>query len=361
MEMLMNELFTIELGIVLLAFLGISIFRWAFKTLTREGWQIALAVPLRTSSQMNRFWPAINFTFYGVISGLAYGIAVALFIFLVGAYKQPVASAALFAALLLAVGIPASKLVARWVEGIPGHTIGGALFAVLVSAIPALSITKWLTEALALPAFDAGVVIAAACIAYVLGEAIGRLACLSFGCCYGRPLSQCTSLQKALYSRFTDTYRGRFKKIAYAGGLNDQPVIAVQSIACAVLFVLFLLALWMFWKGHIAASIVTALGGSQLWRVYSEQLRADFRGRDGFTHYQAMAIVGALLSTAFAWFYGQAAPSALASAFAGWRAVTQSEVIVASQLLAVLIVLFMGRSSVTSSRLEMLLHEPQKR
>ncbi|TAG67352.1 MAG: hypothetical protein EAZ24_15595 [Burkholderiales bacterium] len=230
-----------------------------------------------------------------------------------------------------------------------------------MSAIPALSITKWLTEALALPAFDAGVVIAAACIAYVLGEAIGRLACLSFGCCYGRPLSQCTSLQKALYSRFTDTYRGRFKKIAYASGLNDQPVIAVQSIACAVLFVLFLLALWMFWKGYIAASIVTALGGSQLWRVYSEQLRADFRGRDGFTHYQAMAIVGALLSTAFAWFYGQAAPSALASALAGWRAVTQSEVIVASQLLAVLIALFMGRSSVTSSRLEMLLHEPQKR
>ena len=356
----MNEIFTIELGILLLAMFGFCVFRWGFRTLTREGWQIALAVPARTSSQMNRYWPAINFTFYGVISGIAYGLAVALFVFLVGAYKQPVASAALFAALLLAVGIPASKAVARWVEGTPGHTIGGALFAVLVSAIPALSVTRWLADALALPAFDPGIVIAAACIAYALGEAVGRLACLSFGCCYGRPLAQCTSLQKALYSRLTDTYRGRFKKIAYAGGLNDQPVIAVQSIACAVLFVLFLVSLWMFWKGQVAACIVVALGGSQLWRAYSEQLRADFRGREGFTHYQAMALIGALLSVVFAWFYGHVAPSTLPSAYAGWRAVTQVEVIIASQLLVVLIVLYMGKSSVTSSRIEMLLHEPTK-
>jgi Prolipoprotein diacylglyceryl transferase len=281
---------------------------------------------------------------------------------LVGAMGQPILPAATYVGLLLAVGIPASKFVARWVEGIPGHTIGGAVFAVLMSALPAMAITRLVANALAWPAFDPGVVIAAACIAYVLGEAIGRLACLSFGCCYGKPIDQCTSLQKALYSRFTETYRGRFKKISYASGLNDRPVIAVQSIACALLFSIFLVSLWLFWKGHIAASIVVSLGLSQLWRTYSEQLRADFRGRDGFTVYQAMALVGAFLSVVFAWIYGGSnATLIVASAYRGWIAATQAEVIVGSQLLAFVIVLYMGRSSVTSSRLELFLHEPSKK
>jgi hypothetical protein len=235
------------------------------------------------------------------------------------------------------------------------------MFAVLISALPAMAITRLVANALGWPAFDPGIVMAATCIAYVLGEAIGRLACLSFGCCYGKPIDQCTSLQKALYSRFTETYRGRFKKISYASGLNDRPVIAVQSIACALLFSIFLVSLWLFWKGQIAASMVVSLGLSQLWRTYSEQLRADFRGRDGFTVYQAMALVGALLSVVFAWIYGGGdGTRVIASAYRGWLAATQAEIIVASQLLAFLIVLYMGRSSVTSSRLELLLHEPSK-
>jgi Prolipoprotein diacylglyceryl transferase len=359
----MNDFFTIELGLILLASLGALVFRWGFRHLPSEAWQIALAVPARTNSAQGRFWPAINFTFYGVISAVSYGLSVLMFVFLVGATGQSLLPATIFITLLLAVGIPASKLVARWVEGTPGHTIGGAVFAVLLAAAPAMTLTELIARYFAWPNFDTAIIIAAASIAYVLGEAIGRLACLSFGCCYGRPIAQCTSLQKALYSRFTDTYRGRFKKIAYAGGLNDRPVIAVQSIASAVLFVVFLIALWFFWKGRFAASIVVALGASQLWRAYSEQLRADFRGREGFTLYQAMAIIGALLSLVFARLYASAETNQIPtiSAHQGWLAVIQVEVIVASQSLALWILLYMGRSSVTSSRLELFLHEPAKK
>lgn len=356
----MNDLFTIELGVFLLAAFAVLVFRWGFRNLTDEGWQIALAVPARTNSQEGRFWPAVNFTTYGVISSIAYGLSTLMFIFLIGATSQPLLPAVVFVGMLLAVGVPASKLVARWVEGLPGHTIGGAVFAVLVAAIPAMALTQWLARTLQWTGFDAATVIAAACIAYVLGEAIGRLACLSFGCCYGRPINECTSLQRALYSGMTETYRGRYKKIAYAGGLTDRPVIAVQSIACTVLFAIFLVSLWCFWKGRIGVSTVIALGLSQLWRAYSEQLRADFRGREGFTVYQAMAIAGALQSLLFVYLFTPHA-TMVVSAHRGWLAVTQAEVIIASQLLAALILFYMGRSSVTSSRLELLLHAPEKK
>jgi hypothetical protein len=357
----MESLFTIELGIALIALAGFALFRWGFRNLTGEEWQIAFAIPARISGSERQIWPAINFTFYGVFSSIAYGLSTLAFVFLIGASGQPLGPTAVFAGILLAVGVPASKWVARWVEGIPGHTIGGAVFAVVVCSIPAMAITQWLTRELAWPQFDAAVVVAAACLAYVLGEAVGRLACLSFGCCYGRPIAQSTSLQKALYSRLTETYRGRFKKIAYAGGLTDRPVIAVQSIACAVLFAMFLLSLWLFWKGMLAASIVVSFGLSQLWRAYSEQLRADFRGREGFTLYQGMAIVAALLSIVLAWMYASGVVAPTPSAYLGWKAVAQLEVILVCQALALLILFYMGRSSVTSSRLELLLNEPAKR
>jgi Prolipoprotein diacylglyceryl transferase len=354
-----NDLLTIEFGLALLALFAVAVFRWGFRHLPGEGWQIALAVPARTPGIDGTTWPAVNITFYGVISSVSYSIALLTYVFLAAAVGQPLLPALIFVASLLAVGIPASKLVAKWVEGLPGHTIGGAVFAVLVAVMPAMWLVQSVTTIFGGPEFQPIVLLAAASSAYALGEAIGRLACLSFGCCYGRPMQSCTSLQKALYSSFTETYRGRFKKIAYAGGLTDQPVIAVQAIASAVLFALFLVAVWMFWKGHFAIAIVVALGGSQLWRAYSEILRADFRGRDGFTLYQAMALFGAVLSVPFAWLYGDASVATKASAAAGWRAVFQPELLIATQCLSIAILVYMGRSTVTSSRLELLLHVPK--
>jgi prolipoprotein diacylglyceryltransferase len=348
----MNDIFSIEFGIVLLALIAITVFRWGFRHLPGEGWQIALAVPERTAGIDGNVWPAVNFTFYGVISSVSYSV-------LVSAAAQPLLPALVFVSCLLLVGIPASKLVAKWVEGLPGHTIGGAVFSVLIAVTPALLLTEYLGKVLNWSAFNPGVFIAAVSVAYALGEAIGRLACLSFGCCYGRPVEMCTSLQKALYSKFTETYRGRFKKIAYAGGVTNRPVIAVQAIASALLFALFLVALWLFWKGQFSAAIIVSLGGSQLWRAHSEQLRADYRGRDGFTVYQAMALLGVVLSFVFAWLYTDSSSVvAQASAARGWRAVFQPEILIACQVLSVAILFYMGRSSVTSSRLEMLLHQP---
>jgi len=346
---------TIEAGLAVLAVVAFFIFRWGFRHLPGEGWQIAWVIPARDAGTDGIGWPAVNITFYGVISALAYATAALAYFFLMGAFAQPLAGAALYAGLLLAVGIPASKLVNRWVEGVPGHTIGGATFSVIVAAVPALMLAQWLTSVAGLGRLDPAIALAAAGATYVLGESIGRLACLSFGCCYGKPIASCTPLQQALYGSTATVYRGRMKKIAYASNLAGTPVVAVQSIACVLLFVLFLLTVWLLWRGHAGWATVIAISGSQLWRAYSESLRADYRGRDGFTVYQGMALIGAALAPLYAAWAGPAGV-ALPTARAGWNTVFSPEVFLACQALGLLILVYMGRSYVTSARLDFSLH-----
>ena len=59
---------------------------------------------------------------------------------------------------------------------------------------------------------------AAAAIAYVLGESIGRLACLSFGCCYGMPLREANPAVARLFHNHNLVIHGPTKKAAYASG-----------------------------------------------------------------------------------------------------------------------------------------------
>jgi hypothetical protein len=358
--MMQSSLWSIELGLLVCSLLAAWIFRWAFRHLPSECWQIAVAIPARSraAGDTGPTWPAVNITFYGVISAIAYMLAVLAFVFLAGAANQPIVAVAIFSMLLLLVGIPASKWVALWVEGVPGHTIGGALFAVVISVLPALSLTNIVCGAIGMPRAEPGTLLASAAIAYVLGEAIGRLACLSFGCCYGRSIDSATPLQRALYSSTATIYRGRFKKIAYASGLDGHPVIAVQSVACAALFGVFIVSAWFFWKGHTTTSLIIALGLAQLWRAYSETLRADYRGREGFTVYQGMALVGVVLTLLYAWIHN--APTLVTPTFVrGLEVVVRIEVILCAQVLAIAILAFMGRSYVTSSRLEYQLHAPK--
>lgn len=347
----------IEAGLLLLCLIAWPIFRWGFRHLPGEGWQIAWVIPARNPAGDGLSWPAVNITFYGVISALAYSLAALAYFFLMGALGQPLASAALYAGMLLAIGVPASKLVNRWVEGVPGHTIGGAVFSVIVSAIPALLVAQWFGSALFGENLHAAATLAATGACYVLGESIGRMACLSFGCCYGKPIAQCSPLQQALYGPSATVYRGRMKKIAYASNLANQPVVAVQTIACVLLFALFVASVWLIWKGHFLAALVVTISGSQLWRAYSETLRADYRGREGFTVYQGMALVGALLAPLYGiWAASVSVGAPSASALRGWQTALSAEVFLACQALGLLILLYMGRSYITSARLDFSLH-----
>ena len=88
-------------------------------------------------------------------------------------------------------------------------------------------------------------------------------------------LNRLPALLGRLLAPFSVVYRGNTKKIAYAGQLNDQPVVAVQAITAVLYTVLGLSSLLLFFQGRMAAAYLLAVGGTQVWRFLSEfQLHA---------------------------------------------------------------------------------------
>ncbi len=345
----MPDWITIEIGLGLIALAALPILLWSFRNLPQERWQFAAILPSPNRQLAEHGWTGTNITFYGVISALAYAVATAMFIFLCGSVGQPLWATLTFIIVLLATCIPASKLIAKWVEGgNVNFTVGGAVFAGAVLLPVAVFMARSVAQALGTAHFNATALLASAGLAYVLGEAIGRLGCLSFGCCYGRPISEVGPMERALYGSAATTYRGQLKKISYASNLENTPVVPVQSIASVVLFALFLIGLWLYWQQQFVACALLSVWGSQLWRLYSETLRADYRGGGKFSAYQWMAVATCLIAT-----ISIVATTGDASAqprFAlGWFAVSQIEVFIAVQALALGIVWFMGRSQVTGA------------
>jgi hypothetical protein len=345
----MQEFMTVELSLIAIALIGVFSLRWGFKHLPEERWQFFAVLP---TARTEGGWQGVNITYYGIISALAYCFAISLFIFLCGAAKQSAVLVALFVAGLLVVAIPSSKFIARWVEGSAAtFTVSGALFTTCLISPAVFYVVNAIGSLWNLSALHAPSVVAAATISYCLGEAIGRLGCLSFGCCYGKPLSQAGPIEQLIYSRTATTYRGALKKIAV-------PVIAVQSVASVVLFTLCLVGLWLFWAQFFASALLVTLGGSQAWRVYSESLRADDRGeatgQSGFTMYQWMATLTFVLTVTVAWLFAGTQPTPL-NAHGGFEALFRTEVVLAVQLIFFAIIWFMGRSTVTGAHLKMTL------
>ena len=69
-------------------------------------------------------------------------------------------------------------------------------------------------------------VMASLAIAYLIGEGIGRLACISFRCCYGKPVSEMGTLSQRIFSRFSVSFHGDTKKIVYASGRVQYKKVA---------------------------------------------------------------------------------------------------------------------------------------
>ena len=100
---------------------------WGITTLPRERWQILATVPVRRKE--GDWWDGVNLTWYGLLTGNAYVVSVAVLFVLMGAVKVPLAGTALLVTIMLACCVPASRLVARVVEK-KAHTftVGGAVF-----------------------------------------------------------------------------------------------------------------------------------------------------------------------------------------------------------------------------------------
>ncbi|MGA8877432.1 MAG: prolipoprotein diacylglyceryl transferase family protein, partial [Candidatus Korobacteraceae bacterium] len=193
-------------------------------------------------------------------------------------------------------------------------------------------------------------IFAAAAIAYALGESVGRLACLSFGCCYGMPLQDANPAIARLFQTHNLVIQGPTKKAAYASGLAGEPLIPVQAITSGIFAISGLMgvALFLTQRFRLAALIpVTATWG---WRACSEWLRADYRGTSRISVYQLMAIVSVIYLGAFVLLMPITVPI-VPDLSVGFAQVTSAYVILLLQLVWVALFLYYGRSRVTASTL----------
>ena len=279
---MVDEVFILVLGGILF-----FLFRWGFKVLPAENWQILASLPREKNE--NGAWRGLNLTYYGFFNATALGVAVAIWILLLGSVGLPLPKIAVLGVPVVVLGFVASRLIARWVEKkLHTSTIGGASCAILLLSPLVVALgDRWLPN----PPVHALTVLAAISVAYALGEGVGRLGCISFGCCYGKPLAESHPFLQKIFARWNFIFSGRTKKISYAHGLEGHRVIPIQAVTAVLYSGVSLLGLFLFLKGWPGAAFLLCLSVTQTWRAVSEFFRADYRGGGRISAYQVMAIL----------------------------------------------------------------------
>jgi hypothetical protein len=341
---------TPEIFVCTLALVLALLFRWAFRALPRERWQFLGAVPLRPDGCGG--WQGLNLTTYGLFNAAGAVLGTAALFVLLGAAGVPAAAAGLLLTAILAAAIPAARMVAGWVEG-KAHTlsVAGAFGVGMLLAPPMV----WLLDlhlgprlGFTLPMQSA---MAALAVAYCLGEGLGRLACISFGCCYGRPLASLPAPWRGLLGGVCFRFAGQTKKISYASGLEGRRVVPVQAMSAVLLCGLGLIGLLLFLQGGHRAAFLIPLAGSQVWRFASEFLRADHRGGGRLSAYQKGALLALPYAAALALLSPEAGGLGAEALARGLAALWNPAVLLGLQLVGLAIFLYTGRSRVTASTL----------
>ncbi len=345
-----NLLFLAGLSALIAAF-----FAWAFRALPRERWQILAAVP--GSKNDAGHWHGINLTYYGFFMATGNATGILLLLLLLGAIGAPPAPIFALAVALFALCWPLSRIIARMVEKKAyTFTIGGASLAGAV-------LLPWLIELInatladglggrlpAIPTF------AAAAVAYAYGEGIGRLACISFGCCYGKRIDQLPPTLRRLFAPLSFTFTGATKKAAYEGGLEGVQVVPIQAITAIVLTLIGLAGTWLFLSARFSAALIVTIAATQLWRFVSEMLRADARGAARqISAYQVMALLMIVYVVGIAQFF-PAPPSLPVGIASGLQALWNPATLLFLQSLWIAIFVHTGRSKVTGATLSFFVH-----
>ncbi len=340
-----NGTFVVMLGLLLKPLLW-----WASTVLPQERWQIFAAIPTRRAAA-DGCWHGTNMTYYGLLlaSGTIGGVVV--FFFLLATIGVPMAGTLALSATVLFGATPAAKLCARLVERKRNTlTVAGAAISGLIVMPLAVALYNGLAPRLSMAPAVLLPVMAALAVGYLLGEGIGRLACISFGCCYGRPVAELGPWGQRVFSRIATTFEGRTKKISYASGLDNVKVVPIQAITSYCSVSVGLIAMYFYLEGYYTGSFLLAALFALGWRIVSEQLRADYRGNGRFTVYQQMALLGMGYCLLLAIGAGEAV-EIKANLAAGFAALWQPGVIFFFQAVWLALFLYTGLSKVTGATL----------
>jgi prolipoprotein diacylglyceryltransferase len=335
-----NELFVVGSAIIF-AF----ILYWGCRYLPGERWQIIASLPLKNNDDGS--WSGVNITYYGFLSACAQVVAVSMFSILAGSVGVPLTNLAILAAGIISVCVVASKVLAIVVEKKQNtFTIGGASFVgILTAPFIVLLFNTFLNKP-----FPVLPVMAALSIAYAFGEGLGRLACISFGCCYGRPLSKIHPFLARCFKNVSISFEGMTKKISYEAGLEGVPVVPVQAITSALYVFTGLLGVYLFLNEKYGGAFIFSIVVTQGWRFFSEMLRADYRGSRKITAYQYMSLFAVLFAFVFQLFLPHT-PQYHPDLLIGIKQLWDPVWIIFVQLVWVAVFLYLGRSRVISSTL----------
>ena len=342
---MLDEIFILVLFLAL-AFTS----RWAFRTLPDEQWQIICCVPYRKLP--NGIWQSWNLTWYGFFNAIAILLAVSVLTTLMGALSISLVPIELILFFLLLICLPAAKILAFLIEKKKNtSTVGGASFVgILISPwiilLAKLAGDKW---------FDFNlspiIVLSALSIAYAFGEGIGRLACISFGCCYGKALKECSPHFQNIFRRHHFIFTGKTKKIAYAHSLDGQQVVPVQAMTTLIYSVTGLIGCYLFLKGFTTIAFVLTLSLTQIWRFLSEFLRADYRGKGKISIYQIMALISCLYGLVIAYIFHETQlnkPDLILGLSAMWH----PALLLFLMVLWIAIFFYTGKSKVTAALID---------
>lgn len=355
-----NGLFVAAMSLAFTALLT-----WGFRKLPGEGMQFLAAVPSGRSrvdrsgdaGDHSPLWHGTNFTYYGVFLATSQVAALLVMIVLLGSSGIPARTVLATLGLLLFVCVAASKAVARIVEGKKNtFTVGGASFVGIIAAPLILLLAgTYLTgpgeRPVPLMPF-----LGAAAISYALGEAIGRLGCISFGCCYGRPLSGSNRSISRLFGRFCLVFAGKTKKISYEARLDGHAVLPVQALTSLIFALAGLTSMSLFLSGYPGTAFVAATTVTQIWRVVSEFLRADHRGKGRITAYQLMALASVPYAVLLYIMVPEPMAAPEADILQGLRVLWDPAVILFLQGAWIASFMYFGRSRVTGSTLSFHVH-----
>jgi prolipoprotein diacylglyceryltransferase len=326
-----------------------ALFYWGFKHLPAAQWQIMAAVPSR--QQHDGTWHGINLTYYGFFNASACTFSCALIVVLMSSVNVPTLATLGIVGALLVICIPAAKIVARLVERKAStFTIGGASFVGILCLpwiVLLFNVLLGPRIAFSVPAVQ---LMSAAAIAYCFGEAFGRLACISFGCCYGKLLWHAPQPLHYILRRCCFVFRGHTKKVAYEANLTDRPLIPIQAVTAIVFSAAGLVGLALFLEASWTAAVVVPVVVTQVWRVISETLRADYRGNGSFSAYQFMALC-ALIYTLIVLCLINPASLDQPNITMGLSVLLKAPVLVLLEGLWLMLFVYLGRSSVTEARM----------
>ncbi|MFN2353095.1 MAG: prolipoprotein diacylglyceryl transferase family protein [Desulfopila sp.] len=340
----MHDIFFLTgFGLLLMALLA-----WAFKHLPGERWQMLAVVPLRKNEA--NVWHGTNLTYYGFFIATSQLLSFALLLILLQAIHVTISGAILATLVVLAFCLPAARLVAIIVEK-KRHTftIGGASFVGVIIAPWAIFATSRVMASYTETHMPMIPLLAALSIAYTLGEGLGRLGCISYGCCYGKPIQDSGRLLRFVFAKINFIFDGDNKKVSYEAQLNGKKLIPIQAITCVLYTCGALVGAWLFLQGSFTEALLLTMMLTQLWRIFSETLRADFRGFSKISTYQKMGVISVLyiVGISFAVPVPQIEEPSITQ---GIKILWNPGVIIGLQLLWAIFFYTFGRSTVTSSQ-----------